>query len=45
MDLLKVWLTGYVRPLTVAGKLADRPAPHWGLWAQSLRGALDTLAR
>lgn len=43
MDFLEAWLTGYVRPLAVAGKLAGRPAPYWGLSAHSLRAALDAL--
>ena len=42
-SFLSVWLLGYVNPAKMVRELADRPAPHWGLYAQSLRALLDSL--
>ena len=39
----RVWLTGYVNPSKMVRELAGGPAPHWGLYAQSLRALLDSL--
>jgi hypothetical protein len=39
-EFLRLWLTGYVNPAKLVDGLADRPAPHWGLYAQSLRALM-----
>jgi hypothetical protein len=43
MGFLRVWLTGYYSPDRLFEELRSRPAPHWGLFAQFLRGVLDSL--
>jgi hypothetical protein len=41
---VRVWLTGYVNPARMVEALARKPAPHWGLYGQLGRAALDSLA-
>ena len=41
-DFVKVWLTGYVNPARFAERLAHRPAPHWGFYAQAVRALMDS---
>jgi hypothetical protein len=43
MGFLRVWLTGYYSPNRLFEELRSKPAPHWGLFAQFLRGVLDSL--
>jgi hypothetical protein len=43
MNFIKVWLTGYINPARFAKALRGKPAPHWGLYAQILRGLMDSL--
>lgn len=40
---LSTWLTGYVNPAKFIDRLADRPAPQWGLYGQTLRALMDSL--
>ena len=42
-DFVKVWLTGYVNPTKLIDRLAQRPAPHWGFYAQAVRALMDSL--
>lgn len=39
----QTWLFGYWSPSLFAINLAGKPAPHWGLLAQSLRAVSDAL--
>ena len=43
MAFLRTWLGGYLRPTHVGERLKERPAPHWGLYAQLTRALLDSL--
>jgi hypothetical protein len=43
MSFTQVWLSGYVNPSRVIEGLEDKPAPHWGFYAQLTRGLLDSL--
>ena len=43
MSFLRAWLTGYVRPTQLIEHLRSKPAPQWGIFAQLLRGILDSL--
>ena len=43
MNFLQIWLPGYTRPGMFVEALRDKPAPHWGLWAQILRSLIDSL--
>lgn len=38
---LKTWLVGYWRPSLFVNNLKEAPAPHWGVYAQVLRGLMD----
>jgi len=40
---LRTWAVGYINPSAFARALEGKPAPHWGLYAQLLRGAFDSL--
>ena len=42
-DFFRIWLTGYVNPAKLIDGLAGKPAPHWGLYAQTLRALMDSL--
>lgn len=42
-DFLQTWLAGYVYPVRFADGFKDRPAPHWGFYAQMLRALLDSV--
>ena len=41
-DFLRVWLTGYANPAKLIDGLADKPAPHWGLYGHLLRALMDS---
>ncbi|MGD2146777.1 MAG: YIP1 family protein [Anaerolineae bacterium] len=43
MTFIRLWLTGYVMPRRFVDELKTKPAPHWGVYAQLLRAALDSL--
>ena len=43
MDFLKLWFLGYRKPIKFVEILQGKPAPQWGLYAQILRGLLDSL--
>ena len=43
MSFLRVWMTGYVNPTRLIEQLRSKPAPKWGIFAQLLRGILDSL--
>jgi len=43
MDFIKVWLTGYVNPSRMIDQLVAKPAPQWGIFAQLLRGLMDSI--
>ncbi|KPK83697.1 MAG: hypothetical protein AMS27_12085 [Bacteroides sp. SM23_62_1] len=43
MDFFKTWLTGYYNPGKLAGELAEKKAPHWGVYATGMRGLLNSL--
>lgn len=43
MSFLRAWLTGYYNPVELVEQLRSKPAPHWGIFAQLLRGILDSL--
>ncbi|MGD2156960.1 MAG: YIP1 family protein [Anaerolineales bacterium] len=43
MNFLQVWLTGYTNPSKLINQLSTKPAPQWGIYAQLLRGVLDSL--
>lgn len=43
VDLVRLWAMGYVSPGRMVGELRSRPAPHYGLLAQLVRGLLDAL--
>jgi len=43
MSFLRAWLTGYYSPAQLIEHLRSKPAPHWGIFAQLLRGILDSL--
>lgn len=43
MDFIRLWLTGYVNPARLVDELRERPAPHWGIYAQLVRALLDSL--
>jgi hypothetical protein len=40
---LRVWFSGYFNPAKFSEGLKDVPAPHWGLYAQLLRGLMDSI--
>jgi len=42
MNFIKLWLTGYVRPVGFIDELKSKQAPHWGFYAQLLRAAFDS---
>lgn len=42
-SFFRVWLSGYAHPAAVGTKLADKTAPHWGLYGQGLRALMDAL--
>ncbi len=43
MSFLRTWLTGYFSPAKLIEHLRSKPAPQWGIFAQFLRGVLDSL--
>jgi hypothetical protein len=43
MSFLRAWLTGYYSPVQLVEQLRSKPAPQWGIFAQLLRGFLDSL--
>ncbi len=43
MGFLRVWLTGYVSPTRMVEVLREKPAPHWGFYAQLGRALLDSI--
>jgi hypothetical protein len=43
MSFLRAWLTGYFSPAQLIEQLRSKPAPQWGVFAQLLRGILDSL--
>lgn len=43
MSFLRAWLTGYYSPVQLIEQLRSKPAPQWGIFAQFLRGVLDSL--
>ena len=43
MSFLRAWLTGYYSPVQLIEQLRSKPAPQWGIFAQFLRGILDSL--
>src|SRR4030042_6036969 len=43
-EFLYAWGLGYYNPYRFIENLKDKPAPHWGLAAQILRGLLDAIA-
>jgi hypothetical protein len=43
MSFFRVWFTGYWKPAKMIEYLRSKPAPHWGLYGQLLRAALDSL--
>lgn len=43
MRFIQVWFTAYVNPNRYVDLLEDQPAPHWGFYAQVLRGLFDSL--
>lgn len=43
MNFFQVWFTGYVNPPRMVAALAQKPAPHWGLYGQGLRALMDAL--
>jgi hypothetical protein len=43
VDFLRLWFAGYVSPGRFIEGLRSKPAPHWGVYAQLLRGLLDSL--
>jgi len=43
VTFLGLWLTGYVSPRRLVDGLAHAPAPHYGIYAQLLRGLFDSL--
>ena len=43
MNFLRVWLIGYFNPTKFIEQLRSKPAPQWGIFAQFLRGILDSL--
>lgn len=42
MSFLRAWLTGYVNPTRLVEALRDKPAPHWGFYAQLGRAIMDS---
>lgn len=42
MSFFRVWLGGYSRPAWFVEQIHSKPAPHWGVYAQLLRAALDS---
>ena len=42
-NFIRVWLTGYYSPSQLIDRLADKPAPQWGFYAQLLRAVMDAL--
>jgi hypothetical protein len=43
MDLIRLWLLGYIKPARMVDEPATKPAPQWGLFAQLVRSLLDAL--
>jgi len=43
MSFLRVWMTGYLSPTKLIEQLRSKPAPRWGIFAQLIRGILDSL--
>jgi hypothetical protein len=43
MSFLRAWLTGYYSPVQLIEQLRSKPAPQWGIFAQFIRGILDSL--
>ena len=43
MDFVRIWLLGFYSPRRCIEKLAGKPAPQWGFFAQLLRAALVSL--
>jgi hypothetical protein len=43
MSFLRAWLIGYYSPVQLVEQLRSKPAPQWGIFAQFLRGVLDSL--
>ena len=43
MNFFRIWLTGYSSPVKLIDQLKTKPAPQWGIFAQLLRGILDSL--
>jgi hypothetical protein len=43
MNFFQVWMTGYYNPSKLIDELRSKPAPYWGIYAQLLRAALDSL--
>lgn len=42
-QFLHAWALGYSHPSRFVDYLRDKPAPHWGLAGQTIRGLLDAL--
>ncbi len=40
MNFIQLWLTGYINPARLIEGLRAKPAPHYGFFAQLLRGGL-----
>jgi hypothetical protein len=43
MGFFRIWFTGYYNPSRAIDELKEKPAPHWGVYAQCLRALLDSL--
>lgn len=43
MNFIRTWFTGYYSPIKLIEQLRTKPAPHWGIYAQILRGLFDSL--
>jgi hypothetical protein len=43
MSFLRAWFTGYWNPVALIEQIRSKPAPQWGIFAQLLRGILDSL--
>ena len=43
MNFAQVWYTGYINPARFVDALKSKSAPHWGFYAQVLRGLIDSL--
>ncbi len=43
MNFAQIWFTGYINPVRFVDALKNKPAPHWGFYAQVLRSLMVSL--